>query len=183
MPPMRLCSATASPRPRSRGPTAPRERPPFAGDRAPGETITGTLPIGPTTASLEAKIRASPNDVPTRLALAEAYEDEDRASDAADQYRAVLALDGENVPALNGLGLLLFRSGSSEGALLAADRVLMLRPRDADALFLKGLVLYTQKKYADAVTVWSLYLEVGEFHPASPMVRQLYEDAKQKSGT
>jgi tetratricopeptide (TPR) repeat protein len=95
----------------------------------------------------------------------------------------VLAIDAENVPALNGLGLLLYRSGSPEGALVATERVLALRPRDADALFLKGLVLYTQEKYADAVRAWSLYLEVGEFHPAAPMVRTLYEDAKRKSGT
>jgi cytochrome c-type biogenesis protein CcmH/NrfG len=158
--------------------------PASAGDRAPGETITGTVPPGgASTAALEAKVKATPGDVPTRLALAEAYEEEGRASDAADQYKAVLAIDAENVPALNGLGLLLYRSGSNEGALVASERVLALRPRDADALFLKGLVLYTQEKYADAVRAWSLYLEVGEFHPAAPMVRTLYEDAKRKSGT
>lgn len=158
--------------------------PASAGDRAPGETITGTLPAsGPPTAALEAKVRATPGDIPTRLALADAYGDEGRATDAAEQYRAVLALDAENVAALNGLGLLLFRSGSPEGALLASERVLALRPRDADALFLKGLVLYTQQKYADAQRTWSVYLEVGEFHPAAAMVRNLYEDAKRKSGT
>jgi cytochrome c-type biogenesis protein CcmH/NrfG len=155
--------------------------PASAGDRAPGETITGTVPSGATsTAALEAKVRAAPNDVPARLALADAYEDEGRASDAAEQYKAVLAIDAENVPALNGLGLLLYRSGSPEGALLVSERVLALRPRDADALFLKGLVLYAQEKYADAVKAWSVYLEVGEFHPAAPMVRTLYEDAKRK---
>ena len=158
--------------------------PASAGDRAPGETITGTVPASvASTASLETKIRTAPGDIPTRLALAEAYEEEGRASEAADQYKAVLAIDAENVPALNGLGLLLYRSGSNEGALVASDRVLALRPRDADALFLKGLVLYTQKQYADAVTAWTRYLEVGEFHPAAPMVRVLYEDAKRKSGT
>ena len=155
--------------------------PASAGDRAPGETITGTAPAGGSSrADLEARVKAAPSDVPTRLALAEAYAEEGRASEAADQYRAVLGLEPDNVPALNGLGLLLFRSGSPEGALLATDRVLALRPRDADALFLKGLVLYTQEKYADAVKVWALYLDVGEFHPAAAMVRSLYEDAKRK---
>jgi cytochrome c-type biogenesis protein CcmH/NrfG len=157
--------------------------PASAGDRAPGSTITGTVPSGPSLASLEDKARAAPNDIPTRLALADAYEDADRASDAAEQYKAVLAIDAENVPALNGLGLLLFRAGSQDGALLAAERVLRIRPRDADALFLKGLVLYTQNKYADAVAVWKVYFEVGEFHSAAPMVRTLYEDAKRKSGS
>lgn len=157
--------------------------PAAAGDRAPGETITGTVPTsGASTAALEVKVRAAPTDIPSRLALASAYEAEGRASDAADQYRAVLALDAESVPALNGLGLLLFRSGSPEGALLASERVLALRPRDADALFLKGLVLYQTGKYADAVNAWSVYIEVGEFHPAAAMVRKLYDDAKKRSG-
>jgi cytochrome c-type biogenesis protein CcmH/NrfG len=158
--------------------------PASAGDRAPGETITGTLPSGPAAiVSLEARVRERPDDVPTRLALADAYEDADRANDAAEQYRAVLSIDGENVTALNGLGTLLFRSGSLDGALLATDRVLRIRPRDADALFLKGLVLYTQDRYADAVRTWTTYLEVGEFHPAAQMVRALYDDARRKGGT
>ncbi len=157
--------------------------PASAGDRAPGETITGTVPgAGPSTAALESRVRETPSDIPTRLALADAYEDEGRATEASEQYRAVLTLDAENVPALNGLGMLLFRSGSMDGALLASDRVLAIRPRDADALFLKGLVLYTREKYADAVTVWTTYLEVGEFHGAAAMVRNLYADAKRKSG-
>ncbi len=157
--------------------------PASAGDRAPGETMTGTVPGGgPSTAALESRVRETPNDIPTRLALADAYEEEGRATEASEQYRAVLTLDADNVPALNGLGMLLFRSGSTEGALLATDRVLAMRPRDADALFLKGLVLYSQEKYADAVRVWSVYLEVGEFHSAAAMVRNLYADARIKSG-
>lgn len=156
--------------------------PASAGDRAPGETITGTAPQGaPSTADLEATVRARPGDIPARLALADAYEAEGRASDAAEQYKAVLAIDQENVPALNGLGLLLFRSGSLDGALLSTERVLALRPRDADALFLKGLALYRQERWREAVDVWKLYLDVGEFHPAAPMIRSLYEDARRKS--
>lgn len=157
--------------------------PSATGDRAPGETITGSLPdVGRSLAELEAGVRARPDDIPTRLALADAYSRAERAGDAADQYRAVLAIDDENVPALNGLALLLYRSGSPDGALLATDRVLSLRPRDPDALFLKGLVLYQADRFAEAADVWSVYLEVGEFHPAAPMVRGLYEDARAKSG-
>lgn len=154
-----------------------------AGDRAPGSTITGSVPqIGQSLEELEAAVRARPADIPSRLALAEAYVDAQRADAAADQYRAVLSIDDENVPALNGVALLLFRSGSPDGALAASDRVLSLRPRDPDALFLKGLVLYQQEKFAEAVAVWDMFLEVGEFHGAAPMVQSLYLDAKAKAG-
>ena len=156
--------------------------PASAGDRAPGDTITGSVPAGPSLATLEARVQAAPEDIPTRLALADAYEDAGRAGEAAEQYRAVLTRDPENVAALNGLGVLLFRSGSLDGALLAADRALSLRPRDADALFLRGLVLYRQERYRDAVRAWDTYFEVGEFHGAAPMVRALYDDAKRKGG-
>ncbi|MDE3194495.1 MAG: tetratricopeptide repeat protein [Chloroflexota bacterium] len=157
--------------------------PASAGDRAPGETITGNTPAAaPGIAELEAQARAHPDDVPTRLALAQAYDQDGRASDAVDQYKNVLTLDPSNVAALNGLGLILFRSGSPDGALVAADKVLGIDPRNADALFLKGLVLYQQQKYAEAVDVWTVYLDVGQYHPAAPMVRQLYDDAKAKIG-
>lgn len=153
-----------------------------AGDRAPGTTITGTVPEGaPSIAELAAEARARPNDIPARLALADAYSRAGRASEAAVEYQAVLALDSANVPALNGLGLILFQSGSLQGALLASERVLALRPRDTDALFLKGLVHYRREEWREAVETWRVFLDVGEFHPAASMVRPLYEDARNRS--
>jgi len=157
--------------------------PEAAGDRAPGATITGSVPQGaPSVADLEAQVRERPNDIPSRLALADAYRAEGRATDAVEQYRAVLALEGDSVPALNGLGLLLFQSGSVDGALVASERVLALRPRDADALFLKGLALYRMEDLRGAVDVWTVFLDVGEFHPAAPMVRPLYKLARERAG-
>ncbi|MGH2492273.1 MAG: tetratricopeptide repeat protein, partial [Candidatus Limnocylindria bacterium] len=117
------------------------ELPRAAGDREPGAPITGTTPVA-TLSELEARATASPRDIPTLLALADAYVTEDRVSDAVRTYQAVLAIDKDSVPALNGIGFMLFRSGELSGAGLAADRVLSLRPKDPDALFLKGLVQY-----------------------------------------
>jgi len=158
------------------------ELPRAAGDRAPGESITGTVPAGPTTSELEARAKASPRDVPTLLALADAYVSEDRVTEAVATYQAVLAIDKESVPALNGIGYMLFRSGELVGARVAADRVLTLRPRDADALFLKGLIQYRSEDWRGAVDTWTVYLDVGEFHPGAAMVRPLYEDAKKRAG-
>jgi cytochrome c-type biogenesis protein CcmH/NrfG len=155
--------------------------PPAAGDRAPGEPITGTVPVGgPTTADLEARVKVSPKDVPTLLALADAYRQGGRTSDAVATYRGVLALEPNSVPALNGLAVILAQAGQPEGAMVAVDRVLALRPKDPDGLFLKGLLLYQKEDWTGAVGVWTVYLDVGEFHPAAPMVRELYAKARAK---
>jgi cytochrome c-type biogenesis protein CcmH/NrfG len=158
------------------------ELPRAAGDRAPGAPITGTVPTAPTLPELEARAKASPRDVPTLLALADAYVTEARVTDAVATYQAVLAIDKNSIPALNGIGFMLFRSGELAGARLAVERVLTLRPRDADALFLKGLIQYRSEEWRGAVDTWTVFLDVGEFHPAAPMVRPLYDDARKKAG-
>src|SRR2546425_477967 len=158
--------------------TLPRE----AGDRAPGAPVTGSVPSGPSLASLEARAKANPRDIPTQLALADEYAQEGRAREAIATYQAVLALDKDSVGALDGLALILVQSNENDGALVALDRVLALRPRDPDALFLKGLALYKKQDWKGAVDVWTIYLDVGEFHPAADMVRPLYADAKSRLG-
>ncbi|HEY8731419.1 MAG TPA: tetratricopeptide repeat protein [Candidatus Limnocylindria bacterium] len=162
---------------------ASQSLPQSAGDRAPGEPITGTIPAGaPSTAELEARAKASPNDVPTLLTLADAYRQDGRVNDAVTTYRAVLTIDANSVPALNGLALILTQAGQPDAAMVAVDRVLQLRPKDPDGLFLKGLLLYQKQDWQGAVDVWTVYLDVGEFHPAAPMVRSLYETAKSNIG-
>ena len=156
----------------------PRE----AGDRAPGEPITGSVPSGPSIADLERQANASPNDVPTQLALGDAYLQNGQLNDAAKRYQAVLALDQDNVAALDGLAIVLFRAGETRGASLALDRVITLRHKDPDALFLKGLLQYQAKDYAGATRTWGVFLDVGQFDPRAGMVRPLYEEAKAKAG-
>ncbi|TMC25080.1 MAG: tetratricopeptide repeat protein, partial [Chloroflexi bacterium] len=82
--------------------------PQAAGDRAPGEPITGTVPAGPSLAELERRANAAPTDVPTQLALGDAYLAAGRLNDAAKTYQSVLSKDANNVAALNGLGYVLF---------------------------------------------------------------------------
>ncbi len=157
----------------------PRE----AGDRAPGGPLTGTVGAGaPGIPVLESRAKASPRDIPTLLALADAYRQDGRAQDAVATYRSVLGLDRDSVPALNGLALILVQAGEPAAAAVANDRVLALRPKDPDALFLKGLLRYKAEDWAGAVAAWKIYLDVGEFHPAAPMVRELYADAVRRAG-
>ena len=156
--------------------------PPSAGDRAPGETVTGTVPQSDPVAALEARASANPADVPTQLALADGYVKAGRPQDAIPRYQAVLAKDPNNVAALDGLALILVASGSNDGAIVAADRVLAQRPKDPDALFVKGLALYGKQDWNGAVDVWTVYLDVGQYHFGSDIVRAYYADAKAKAG-
>ena len=154
-----------------------------AGDRAPGTPITGTVgAAAPSIAVLETRVKAAPRDVPTLLALADAYRQDGRIRDAVATYQAVLGIDRESVPALDGLALILVQAGELDAAAIATDRVLALRPKDPDALFLKGLILYKKEDWAGAVATWKIYLDVGEFHPAAPMVRELYAEAVRRAG-
>jgi cytochrome c-type biogenesis protein CcmI len=155
--------------------------PPSAGDRAPGETVTGTVPKTDALAALQARASANPSDVPTQLALADGYVKAGRPQDAIPRYQAVLAKDPNNVAALDGLALILVASGSDDGAIVAADRVLAQRPKDPDALFVKGLALYRKQDWSGAVDAWTVYLDIGQYHFGSEMVRGLYADAKAKA--
>ena len=157
----------------------PRE----AGDRAPGEPITGTVPQTTDVTALESRAKASPNDMPAQLALADAYVQAGRVTEASVVDGAGLAKDPQNIAALDGIGLILVASGSNDGAIAATDLVLAQRPRDPDALFVKGLALYRKEDWKGAVDVWTIYLDVGKYHSASDMVRTLYADAKVKAGS
>jgi cytochrome c-type biogenesis protein CcmH/NrfG len=156
--------------------------PQSAGDRAPGEPLTGTVAnSGPGLAELERRAKADPADIPSQLALGDAYLESSNLSGAVAAYQAVLARDANNISALDGLAIVLYRSGESKGALVALDKVLAMRPKDPDALFLKGLVQYQTQDFKGAVSTWQVFLDVGEFDGRAPMVRPLYEDAKKQA--
>lgn len=153
-----------------------------AGDRAPGAPLTGTVPQGPSLADLERQAKANPGDIPAQLALGDAYLENGRLADAATAYQTVLSKDAQNIAALDGLAIVLYRSGERTGAMTALDRVLSLRPKDPDALFLKGVIQYQGQDWKGAVATWSVFLDVGQFDPRAAMVRPLYDDAKKKAG-
>ncbi len=156
--------------------------PQAAGDRAPGEPITGTVGTTPSVAELERRAKADPADIPNQLALGDAYLQGGNMSGAANAYQAVLTRDPQNIAALDGLAIVLFRAGETNGASVALDRVLAQRPKDLDALFLKGLIQYQAADFKGAAATWRVFLDVGEFDGRAQMVRPLYEAAKQKAG-
>ncbi|MDQ2951919.1 MAG: tetratricopeptide repeat protein, partial [Chloroflexota bacterium] len=156
--------------------------PQAAGDRAPGEPITGTIAnSGPSLTELERRAKADPSDIPNQLSLADAYLEAGDIRSAVTSYQTVLSRDPNNVSALNGLAIVLFRSGESSGAIVALDKVLSLRPKDPDALFLKGLIQYQKQDFKGAAATWKTFLDVGEFDPRAAMVRPLYDEAQKQA--
>lgn len=154
------------------------------GERDVGGVVTGGggRALAPTAAQLEAQLGPERRDVPTLLALATAYEQEDRVRDAVAVYREVLALDTDNISALDAIGAILIQNDEPAAALMAVERVLALRPRDADALLVKGAALYQQARYADAVVAWRTFLEVAAYDARADAVRGLIENATGRAG-
>jgi cytochrome c-type biogenesis protein CcmH/NrfG len=116
--------------------------------RAPGMPITGSLtspvsapqPAG-SLSTLEGDVRAAPDDVNARLALARAYFARGSLEQASQQYLAVLQLDRTNVEARARLGLVLALSGRGAAGLAAVDAALREDPTYAEAHFFRGVIL------------------------------------------
>lgn len=149
------------------------------GERDVSGVVTGSggRALTPTATELEAQLGPDRRDIPTLLALASAYEQEDRLKDAVAVYQEVLALDKDNVSALDALGAILVQNDAPDAALMAVERVLTLRPRDSDALAVKGAALYLKARYAEAVDAWRTFLEVATYDPRADAVRSLIDEA------
>lgn len=78
---------------------------------------------------LEQQLNATPDHVPTILNLAVFYSRLGRSAESADLCRRVLALESQNVAALDGLTSALYRLGRFDEASEAGTRVLEIKDR------------------------------------------------------
>jgi putative PEP-CTERM system TPR-repeat lipoprotein len=102
-----------------------------------------------------------PDDLRMRLALADFSIATGDTDLAAEQYRYVLARDGDNAPALNNLAMLLADTRPDE-AKRYAERLLALTPEDANALDTMGTVLMAGSDFQGAAAV------LAKAHARSP---------------
>lgn len=104
------------------------------------EVSGGSVPrAAPSIEDLQAFVRAEPRDVGALVALGDALLAADRASEAADRYKAALELDQTNVSALLGLGAILLAADRPDAAGPVFDRMLTLSPDQPDALFYRAI--------------------------------------------
>lgn len=109
---------------------------------------------------LEAQVRADPNKVELRVAIADAYRADNRPDDAIAQYQEALLIDQNNQSAFYGIGLayrdkgLLDEAGSALQMLIDANvdnPVAALNKNLQGAHFYFGLILREQGRYDDAI--------------------------------
>jgi putative PEP-CTERM system TPR-repeat lipoprotein len=100
--------------------------------------------------SLEAWIRAHPDDSFSRYLLAGLYREMGRPEDARTQLEGVLRINPDNVPAMNDLAWLIRRT-DPERALAWAERATQAAPRSPILLDTQAAILMDQERYPPAL--------------------------------
>jgi tetratricopeptide (TPR) repeat protein len=122
------------------------------GDRLPGETSSGNSPAAngsDRTAQtirrrLEAVVAANPDDVASRLQLAQLLEQDDDLVAALQQYDEIIAIDAMHATAYAQSGRILYLGRRYDDARARLDTAVRLDPEYADARFFRAVVLAEQ---------------------------------------
>ncbi len=103
------------------------------------------------------------NDAPTLVFVAEAFDSEQRYSDAEPLLRRALEMDSKNVSALYFLGKLLVATRRYSEAEPVLQSVIQISPRSVAAYSLLGSAYLRQDRYEDSER---MYTRAGEFASA-----------------
>jgi cytochrome c-type biogenesis protein CcmH len=165
--------------------------------RAPGSTITGgqsgavSIPIaagdaGPLdslrTTQLEARVRRDSTDEPALIELGHLYLTQGRIPEAAQVNMKAVQLqpDAEGTAeAFAHLGMILWSTGETDGALKSIDKALFLHPDLPEALLYKGIILFQGvRDMPHAAEVLQRYLDVAPPSANTARVKGLLEAAR-----
>ena len=111
-------------------------------------------------ASLSAKLRANPNNFDVRMRLAQAFAVAGRDNESIEQYKAILKVNKNFVPALSGVGFELLKQKKWKEGEAYFRKIIDLTENDTaspgsspleTAYFYLGTALMEQRKYEDAV--------------------------------
>lgn len=134
-----------------------------------------------------------PSNAPASAAAAEGWRqfNEGKLRSAEQSFRAALAKDPENTPAMNGLAFCLLSSGKAAAAKPYFEKILKLEPDAAGAMNGLARCLKAEKKVDEAIALWeqmhkkfpgpnaavvglaTTYLERGEHAKALPHFEEL----------
>jgi cytochrome c-type biogenesis protein CcmH len=161
----------------------------------PGLPLAEREPGGPTEVALlikrlQERIDADPQDLESRLVLAQVFERSGRFAEAADSYRGVIAVIEKNGPvpgplyAALGETLVAAANGRVEReARLAFARAIEADPANSTARYYAGLAMAQDGRAEAALRVWQ---ELAEDSPAGspwlPVLREQIARAAQELG-
>lgn len=127
---------------------------------AQNQQVKNSSPSAREIASLSAKLRANPNDFDSRMRLAQAYAVAGKDDQAIEQYQALLKINKNYVPALNGVGFEYLKQKKWKEGEPFFRKVIELTEKEEvgvgtspleTAYFYLGTALMEQRKYEDAV--------------------------------
>jgi tetratricopeptide (TPR) repeat protein len=119
----------------------------------------------------EQQVRAAPNNIQARLALAQAYQQDGRFDDALRQYDEILKADGGHRAALLGRGGVLLAKGELAGAATAYRKITGVAstgefagadPQLAEAHYFLGSIALKQDKPTVAITELEAALKIEQ---------------------
>lgn len=148
-----------------------------AGDRQPGQTITGNAQLA--TADLEALARTArqrPDDADVQLAYGSALLEARRFVDALRAFDTAARLDPTNpVPKAYG-GWIVFVAGLTDEALTRLDAAVSTDPSYPDARFFRGMVLLQGRRdEAAALADLREYMRLAPDGPERAQVQKLLD--------
>lgn len=142
---------------------------PIAGGQAnqlPGAQTGGGTPAGPPAPvmaqiqELRGRLERNPKDLAALVALGNMEFDARKFDKADGYYRRALALDPSNPDVRTDDAVALHQSGRDLEALAQLDRVLAERPKFANAVFNRGVVLEAIGRRSDALDTFRKFLTI-----------------------
>ncbi len=133
----------------------------------------------PTTAELEEKAKASPQDAGLLVQLAEAYQRENNAQKAVETYEKAVSLEPGRDDLKNRLAGGYISVGQTDRAIKVLEEVIGRNPNNKEAHYFYGHALVAKREYKKAVDEFDLYLKLaGENDPEAESVKRLIEALK-----
>ncbi len=147
----------------------------IAADRAPGGSPTGNTPMGTGTAGgmpiggddapdpeldqVRAYVAAHPEDLETKLDLAQALLFRERLLEAFNVVQEVTKVQPQNPRAITYEGVVRLAMGQQDRAIELLDQAVRLDPQLTEAWVRRGLAAFEMGRYQDAIDSWERALE------------------------
>ncbi|MBI4649901.1 tetratricopeptide repeat protein [Candidatus Desantisbacteria bacterium] len=106
------------------------------------------------------KLKVIPDDLKTRMALAEVYKENGFLNEAAEEYKQVLLVDDKNMTALYTLSDYALYNKKNEEAMSYLNKILEIYPAESRAIFDIAENYYLQDKYEEALEYYKKYLKL-----------------------